>query len=230
MGKQSISIKQLSLADRPREKLIQKGRQSLTDSELLAIILGTGNKNDSVLGLAQKILTQANHDLSTLAKMSVNDLKKINGIAEAKAVNIIAALELGRRRKELNQPELLIINSSRDVFEEVEVKYRDLQHEEFWVIYLNRANKIIHKQCLSIGGVSGTVADVRIILKYALEHLASGIILTHNHPSGNLRPSEEDIRLTSKCKTACEFYDIKLLDHLIIYDSKYYSFTENGLI
>ncbi len=224
------SIKVWAEEDRPREKLMIKGRHALTDAELLAILLGSGSRNESAIGLAQKILAHANNDLSTLAKMSAIDLQKIKGIGEAKALNIMAALELGRRRKEISSLLKPQMNTSKDVFNELEGVYKDLQHEEFWVLFLNRANRIIAKKCLSRGGINGTVVDIRLLMKSAIDMLTSGIIISHNHPSGNLYPSEEDLAMTRKCKQACEYLDIRLLDHLIVADDKYYSFQENGVL
>ena len=224
------SIKVWAEEDRPREKLILKGRNALSDAELLAILIGTGSKNDSAIGLAQKILSHANNDLSVLAKMNAIELQKVKGVGEAKALNIMAALELGRRRKEIASQLKPQMNSSKDVFIELEGVYKDLQHEEFWVLFLNRANRVISKKCLSKGGINGTVVDVRLLMKTAIEILSSGIIISHNHPSGNLFPSEEDLAMTRKCKQACEYLDIRLLDHIIVSDDKYYSFQENGVL
>lgn len=226
----SVAIRFWAEEDQPREKLITKGRHVLSDSELLAIIIGTGTKDHSAISIAQKLLNSVDNNLFSLAKLSINDLQKIKGIGQAKAVNITAALELGRRRRDLVPLELPKILSSRDVYNQLEYIFRDLAHEEFWVMYLNRSNKIIAKKCLSKGGISGTVADIKIILKEAVDNLASGVVLSHNHPSGNMSPSQEDISLTHKCRDACIMLDIKLLDHLIIHENYYYSFSDNGIL
>lgn len=226
----SVAIRFWAEEDQPREKLITKGRHVLSDSELLAIIIGTGTKEQSAIAIAQKLLSTVDNNLYSLAKLSINELQKIKGIGQAKAVNIIAALEIGRRRREHIPIELPKILSSKDVYAQLEYLFRDLEYEEFWVLYLNRSNRIISKKCLSKGGISGTVADIRMIMKEAIETLASGMVLSHNHPSGNLIPSKEDIALTQKCKDACSMLDIKLLDHIIIHENNYYSFSDNGTL
>jgi DNA repair protein RadC len=225
-----LTIKEWSLADRPREKLKIYGRQSLSDSELLAILIGSGTPNENAVTIAQKLLRLVDNDLSRLSKLSLKELKEQNGIGEAKALLIAACMELGQRRKEAQVEQLSKISCSNDIHVIMAPHFADLAYEEFWVIYLNRGHKIIQKKCLSKGGVSGTVADIRMILKSAIECLASSIILCHNHPSGNLVPSLEDKMLTNKCKDSALLMDIRLLDHLIIYENNFYSFSDEGLI
>lgn len=225
-----LSIKAWAEDDRPREKLITKGRQALSDAELLAILLSSGNKNETAVQLAQRILNSNQNSINQLAKLQLNDLKKYKGVGEAKAVTIAAALEIGRRRTDETNEEKVKITSSKVAYDILKSKLSDLPHEEFWVLFLNRQNSIIKTECISRGGVSGTVVDVRLILKPAIEHLASGIILSHNHPSGNLKPSNEDIHLTKKVKEAAKLVDITLMDHLIIGEQSYFSFADEGII
>lgn len=225
-----INIKSWSPEDRPREKLLLKGRASLSDAELIAILLGSGTNTLSAVDLAKKILASVDHSLHALARLSVKDLMKNKGIGEAKALSIVAALELGRRRKELDFDEKPKITSSRDAFEILRPHLMDIAHEEFWILILNRANQVIKKYQVSQGGISGTVADPKIIFKAALDELASAIILAHNHPSGNLTASKNDIDLTRKLKEAGRLLEIQVLDHLIITSSTYYSFADDGLI
>jgi DNA repair protein RadC len=226
----SIKITEWAVEDRPREKLIIKGAASLSDAELLGILISSGTKEKSAVDLGRELLGSAGNNLNSLGKLSVNDLKKIHGIGSARAVTIIAALELGRRRKLAEAMNSQNINSSKDIAEIFQPLLGDLPHEEFWILFLNRSNKIISKMKLSQGGVSGTVTDIRIIMKKAIEHLASGIIVCHNHPSGNLNPSESDIQITNKIKESGKLLDIQLYDHLIISDKDYYSFADNGLL
>ena len=225
-----LSIKAWAEDDRPREKLITKGRQALSDAELLAILLSSGNKNETAVQLAQRILNSNQNSINQLAKLQLNDLKKYKGVGEAKAVTIAAALEIGRRRTDEANEEKVKITSSKVAYDILKSKLSDLPHEEFWVLFLNRQNSVIKTECISRGGVSGTVVDVRLILKPAIEHLASGIILSHNHPSGNLKPSNEDIHLTKKVKEAAKLVDITLMDHLIIGEQSYFSFADEGII
>lgn len=227
---QHLSIKQWAEDDRPREKLLLKGKQALSDAELIAILLATGTRKETAVQLAQRILAEYGNNLNELAKLSVNDLKKFNGIGEAKAITIVAALELGRRRKDSDAREQTIVKTSMDVYKHISGRLSDLPHEEFWIMLLNRANRITKTELVSRGGVSGTVADVRLMLKSAVEHLASSIIIAHNHPSGNTRPSDEDIHLTKKIKEAGKLFDIALLDHIIVGENSYYSFTDEGII
>jgi DNA repair protein RadC len=225
-----LNIKSWSPEDRPREKLLLKGTSALSDAELVAILIGSGTPKLSAVELSKKILLQGNNNLNELARLSVKDLMKIKGIGEAKAITIIAALELGRRRKEQDPEEKPKITSSKDAFDILKGEMMDLPNEEFWVLLMNRANRVIKKKRVSEGGVSGTVADPKIIYKMALEELASGLIVAHNHPSGNLQASQSDLDLTKKLKEAGKFLEIQLLDHLIIANQKYLSFADEGMI
>lgn len=227
----SIKISQLAEEDRPREKLLLKGKSALSDAELLAILLGSGTKSLSAVDLAKHILTSVNQDLSQLAKMSVADLKKFKGIGEAKAITIVSALELGRRRKLINDlPKRAKISSSADVYHLMKPELMDEPIEHFYILLLNRSNHVIKKQLISKGGTSGTVADPKIIFKHALDSLANSIILVHNHPSGNLKPSEQDRRLTKKLKEVGDNLEVSVLDHIIFTDVAYFSFSDEGLI
>ncbi|HAN19910.1 MAG: hypothetical protein A2X13_11175 [Bacteroidetes bacterium GWC2_33_15] len=224
----NLKIKDWAVEDRPREKLLQKGISSLSDAELIAILIGTGTKNESAVELSKKVLKNANNNLNELGKLEIKDLMKNKGIGEAKAITILAALELGRRRKISGILEKQKITCSNDIYELFQPLLGDLSHEEFWVLLLNRSNKIIEKFKISQGGVSGTVIDVRLILKNAIEKLASSIILCHNHPSGNNMPSEADDSITNKLVEGCKLLDIKVLDHIIIADTRFYSYTDEG--
>ncbi len=225
-----LTIKGWSPADRPREKLLLKGTSALSDAELLAILIGSGTAKLSAVDVSKKVLQHAGNNLHELAKLFVKDLIKVKGIGEAKAITIVAALELGRRRKEVDANEKPKISSSKDAYDQIAGDLMDLPHEEFWVLLVNRAHRIIWKKRISEGGVSGTVADPKIIFKMALEELASGVIVAHNHPSGNLMASQSDIDLTKKLKEAGKFLEIQLLDHLIICGQKYLSFADEGLL
>jgi DNA repair protein RadC len=225
-----LNIKDWNPEDRPREKLLLKGTSALSDAELIAILIGSGTANLSAVDVSKKILLHGNNNLNELAKLSVKELMKVKGIGEAKAITIVAALELGRRRKETDTEEKPKITTSKDAFDLLQGDLMDLPHEEFWVLLLNRAHRVIKKKRVSEGGVSGTVADPKIIFKMALEELASGVVVAHNHPSGNLTPSQSDIDLTKKLKEAGRFLEIQLLDHLIIAGNKYYSFADEGII
>lgn len=216
--------------DRPREKLLLKGRAVLSDAELIAILIGSGTKSMSAVTLSKHILSSVANDLNSLAKLSVKDLKKFNGIGEAKAISIVGALELGRRRKESNQLSKPQIRSSEDAYKSITTELIDQPTEQFWVIMLNRSNKVIHKRAISLGGVSGTVADPKVIFNKALEDLASGIILAHNHPSGNKKPSQADIELTKKLQQSGRLLEIPVLDHIIYTDDGYFSFADEGLL
>jgi DNA repair protein RadC len=216
--------------DRPREKLLLKGRTVLSDAELIAILIGSGTRSMSAVTLSKHILGSVENDLNALAKLSVKDLKKFNGIGEAKAISIVGALELGRRRKESNQLVKPQIRSSEDAYKVMAPELMDQPTEQFWVIMLNRSNKVIHKRAISLGGVSGTVADPKVIFKKALEDLASGIILAHNHPSGNKKPSQADIDLTKKLQNSGKLLEIPVLDHIIFTDDGYFSFADEGLL
>ena len=225
-----FTIKNWALDDRPREKLLQRGRLSLTDAELIAILIGSGSREESAVELSKKILSKNLNNLNLLGKQSVSQLMQFKGIGEAKAISIIAAMELGRRRRSEEALENIKITSSNSVFEVLQPILGDLPHEEFWILYLNNANKIIEKFQISKGGITGTLVDVRITLRKALELGAVSLILAHNHPSGNLNPSDADKQLTVKLKTAAESMDIKILDHLIVTEKSYFSFADEGLM
>lgn len=227
---QNLNIKSWAEEDRPREKLILKGKSTLSDAELVAIAIGSGTAAVSAVEVAKQILNNIGNDLGALARLSVKDLTKFKGIGEAKAINIIAALELGRRNIDSGYVKKPKISSSSDVYEIMKQHLLDLSHEEFWVLILNRSNQVMKKQQISSGGVSGTVADPKIIYKSALSELASAVILVHNHPSGNLSPSQQDKDLTHKMKKAGEVLEIAVLDHLIFTDKGYYSFADEGLL
>ncbi|MBS9461722.1 DNA repair protein RadC [Flagellimonas sp. HMM57] len=226
----SFSIKNWADDDKPREKLVQKGRSALSDAELIAILIGSGNKEESAVQLSKRILASVNHNLNELGKLSVNQLMHFKGIGEAKAVTIAAALEMGRRRRGEEGEKVSKVCSSKDVFELLHPLVGDLEHEEFWVVYLNNSNKVIHKSQLSKGGITGTLVDVRLVMKRALELGAVGIILAHNHPSGTVRPSSADKQITQKLKMASEALDIKILDHLILAEQDYFSFADQGIL
>ena len=222
-------INQWAEDDRPREKFLLKGKSSLSDSELLAILIGSGSRNESAVQLCQRILASANNNLNQLGKLSIAQLTEFKGIGEAKAITIAAALELGRRRRSEDAEELKKINSSKAVFEIMQPIIGELPHEEFWILYLNNSNKVIHKAQLSKGGITGTVVDSRIVFKTAFEQNATSIILTHNHPSGKLAASQADIEITKRLKLAGEQLEILILDHIIITESGYYSFQDDGI-
>jgi len=229
-SKEHLRIPLWAEDDRPREKLLLKGRSSLSDAEILAILIGSGTKSQSAVDLAKQILQQVDQNLNNLARLSVNDLTKIKGIGKVKAISIVSALELGRRRKESNLSPKPRITCSSDVLDVIKPDLLDLNHEEFWVIILNRANYVLNKTQISSGGISGTVADPKLIFKSALEQNGSSIILIHNHPSGNLKPSQADINLTKNLKEAGKFMEIPVLDHIIVSDNCYFSFADEGLI
>lgn len=214
--------------DRPREKLMLKGKSALSDAELIAILIGSGSRNESAVDLSKRILASVDN-LNVLGKMSISQLMNFKGIGEAKAITIISALELGRRRRAEDAVELIKITSSKRVFEIMQPIIGELPHEEFWVLFLNNSNKVISKSQLSKGGISGTIVDVRLVFKLALENGATGLILCHNHPSGNLQPSDADRKITKKIKLAGDSLDVKVLDHLIITETKYYSFVDEGI-
>ncbi len=225
-----MKITDWAVEDRPRERLWNKGPSSLSDAELLAILIGSGTRNSSALDLARELLALAGNSLGQLGRLSAGEIRKIRGMGEAKAVTIAAALELGRRRKMAEAAENPQIRSSSDVFSIVSPLMEDLTHEEFWILFLNRANRVTGRMKISQGGVSGTVTDVRIVMKKAIETLASGLVICHNHPSGNTSPSDSDIRITQKIKEAGALMDIQLLDHLIVAGTDYYSFADNGAL
>jgi DNA repair protein RadC len=222
-------INQWAEDDRPREKFLLKGKFSLSDSELLAILIGSGSRNESAVQLCQRILTTAENNLNTLGKMSVAQLTQFKGIGDAKAISIAAALELGRRRRAEDAIELKKITSSKAVFEMMQPIIGELPHEEFWVLYLNNANKVIYKSQLSKGGITGTVVDIRLIFKMAFEQNATGLLLLHNHPSGKLIASEADLKITKRIKEAGQTLEIQVLDHLIITENGYLSFQDEGI-
>lgn len=227
---EKLGIKLWAEADRPREKLMLNGRRHLTDAELIAILIASGNKEETAVDLSKRILAAYGNDLGMLGRVSIKDLSKFKGIGEAKAIAIVAALELGRRRKDMAGSDLTKVASSREAFEILLPVFADLNHEEFWILLLNRANLVIGKHLISKGGQAGTVADPKIIFKTALEHNAANIILAHNHPSGNLRPSQQDIQITKKMVEAGKVLDLYVVDHLIITNKLYYSFGDEGLI
>jgi DNA repair protein RadC len=225
-----LNIKSWAEEDRPREKFAQKGKRSLSDAELIAILLGSGNRDETAVELGKRILSSVDHNLDALGKLDLAQLQKFKGVGEAKAISIAAALEVGRRRKSSEIKKRPKINSSQLAYEIVYEVLADLPHEEFWVLLLNRANQLIDKINISKGGVSGTVADVKLIFKPAIERLASGIIVCHNHPSGNLKASEADLRLTKKVVEAGKTLDIMVLDHLIVGHGNYLSLADQGLM
>ena len=225
-----LSIKNWAIEDRPREKLLLKGTQSLSEAELIAILIASGSAKESAVELSKRILASVNNNLNELGKLSIKELQKFKGIGEAKAITIIAAMELGRRRKLSEITKKIKIKSSNDSFQLFNHILEDLPYEEFWIAFLNRANKVLSKTKLSQGGDAGTVIDVKIIMKSAIENLASGLILCHNHPSGNLKPSNEDIKITKQLTEAAKLFDIKVIDHLIIANNTYLSFVDEGLI
>lgn len=228
--KSSFSIKNWSQDDQPREKLLYKGKAALSDAELVAILIGSGNKEENAVALCKRIFASVNNNLSELGKLSINQLIEFKGIGEAKAITIAAALELGRRRRGGEALKKKKITSSVSVFELMQPIVGELPHEEFWIIYVNNSNKVIQKNQLSKGGITGTLVDVRLALKSALEIGATGIILVHNHPSGTLKPSTADKHLTQKLKVAGESLDIKVLDHLIITEKAYFSFADENIL
>jgi DNA repair protein RadC len=215
--------------DKPREKLMLKGKSVLSDAELIAILIGSGSRNESAVDLSKRILASVDHNLNALGKLSIAQLMNFKGIGEAKAISIIAAMELGRRRRSEDVIELTKITSSKAVFDVMQPIIGELPHEEFWVLFLNNSNKILFKTQLSKGGMTGTVVDVRIVFKIAFEQNAAAIILTHNHPSGKLLASDADIQITKKIKTAGQQLDIPVLDHIIITEAGYYSFVDEGI-
>jgi len=225
-----ISIKAWAEEDRPREKLSTQGRRALTDAELIAILIGSGSRTETAVELSKRILHHYDNDLNKLAKASIQELSNFRGIGEAKAISIIAALEIGRRRDDTEVKAVESILSSKDAYNLMRRHLVDLNHEEFWIILLGRASKVIGKELISKGGLSGTVADPKIIFRVALQHQASGIILIHNHPSGNLKPSQSDISLTKRLSEAGRMLEIQILDHLIICDSGFFSFGDESLL
>ena len=228
--KEYFSIKNWSIDDRPREKLLQKGKNVLTDAELIAILIGSGSRNESAVSLSKRILASVGNDLNALGKLSIGQLMKFKGIGEAKAISIVAAMELGRRRRNTDAQEVLKITGSHTVYEVLQPVLGELNHEEFWILYLNNSNVILNKHQLSKGGMTGTLVDVRLVLRKALETGSVSIILAHNHPSGSLKPSRADKDITIKLQKAAAALDIKVLDHLIITENSYFSFADEGLL
>jgi DNA repair protein RadC len=225
-----LNLKSLAQDDRPREKLVALGRQSLSDAELLAIILGSGNKTETAVQLAQRMLHQNKNNINEVAKLSLNDLKKFKGIGIVKAINIAASFELGRRKSDLDSLERIKITSSKTAYQLFQKRLSDLPHEEFWLLILNRANQVIKEEFISKGGITGTIVDVRLICKSAIENNASGIIIAHNQPSGQIIPIKQDKEITIKLKSALILFDVSLLDHLIIGDLNYFSFADENLL
>jgi len=226
----SFSIKNWSESDRPREKLVAKGKNSLTEAELIAILIGSGSRNESAVSLSQRILASVENNLNALGKLDIKALMEFKGIGEAKAITIVAALELGRRRGGEEALKRQKITSSQSVFELMQPIIGELPHEEFWIVYLNNSNKVLQTTQLSKGGITGTLVDVRIVFKMALQVGAVGLILVHNHPSGTLKPSAADKNLTSKMKRAGESLDIKVLDHVIVTENAYFSFADESIL
>lgn len=230
MNYQPNSIKNWAEDDRPREKLLLKGQRVLSDSELLAIIMGSGSRDESAVDLAKRILASVENNWNNLSRLSVKDLRKFKGIGEVKAISIITALEIGRRRAAQGLLEKPKINSSQDAFLLLQSIIGDLPVEEFWVLYLNQGNFVVRKEQISKGGINQTSVDLRIIMKFALEEMATSLILAHNHPSGNLKPSQADINLTRKIKEAALSLDIEVFDHLIVTQKSYFSFADEGIL
>jgi DNA repair protein RadC len=230
VNKPSTSIKNWAIDDRPREKLLAKGAAALSNSELLAILLNNGSKNKSAVELAKEILKLGHDNLNELGKLSIHEFKQVRGIGQAKSIIISAALELGRRRHASASLEKTVVRSSRDIAGYLQATLKDHSYEVFAVVFLNRANKINHFEIISKGGITGTVADPRVILKKALEEDATSIVLCHNHPSGNLQPSRADEELTKKIKDAAGYFDIKIIDHIIVSEEGFYSFADEGIL
>lgn len=226
----SLSIKFWSDDDKPREKLVQKGRSVLSDAELIAILIGSGSRNESAVKLSKRILASANHNLNELGKLSIKQLMQFKGIGEAKAVTIAAALEIGRRRRGEEAQKITKITSSKSVYELLQPILGELQHEEFWIVYLNNSNKVLQTTQLSKGGITGTLVDVRLVMRQALELGSVALILAHNHPSGTLKPSNADKQITQKLKSAAQALDLKVLDHLIITQEAYFSFADEQIL
>ncbi len=225
-----LGIKAWAEADRPREKLLQQGRRQLTDAELIAILIGSGNKNETAVDLSKRILSSCQNDLDKLSQLGVKELSRFKGIGEAKAISIVAALELGRRRNGTGAPEIQKILSSIDAFRIIKADLADLPHEEFWLLLLNRANVMIGKHFMSKGGQAGTVIDPKIVFKIAIEHGAASMVLVHNHPSGNLKPSNADINITNKLVELGKLMEITIFDHLIVCNNNFLSLADEGYL
>ncbi len=226
----SFTIKQWSDDDKPREKLLRKGRSVVSNAELLALLIGSGNKRDNAVILARKILAEVDNDLAALGRLTVSQLMQFEGIGEAKAVTIAAALEIGRRRQGKGANAVSSINSSSEAYKLLFPMLSELAHEEFWIVYLNNSHRVLHVGQLSKGGITGTLVDIRLVMRQALEYGAVALILAHNHPSGTLKPSRADKEITNKLKTASEAMDIKILDHIILGQQEYFSFADNGML
>jgi DNA repair protein RadC len=230
MQSQNYSIKSWAADDRPREKLLSKNTSSLTDSEILAILIGHGTKHKNAVTLAKELLSSVKNNLNELGRLEIHDLLKLNGIGKVKAVIILAALELGRRRHITGALEKPVVRDSKQVADYLQVMLQDQCREVFAVLFLNQANRVNHFEVISLGGITGTVADPRLILKKALEYHAVNLILCHNHPSGNLKPSKADEELTYKIREAARFFDIKVIDHIIVSNDGYFSFADEGMM
>ncbi|MCP4312224.1 MAG: DNA repair protein RadC [Bacteroidetes bacterium] len=226
----SGTLKSWAVEERPREKVMANGIQYLSDTELIAILMGSGTRNTTAVELARNVLGGVGNNLHELGRQTISDLQKVKGVGPAKAISVMAAMELGRRRSGTHLVEKVPVKSSETVFNLFHPLVGDLEHEEFWLLMLNRANRVLGRFKVSQGGLSGTVIDTRIILKKALDNLASSIIVCHNHPSGNKQPSDADVKITEKLKKAAEMLEIKFLDHVIIADKSYFSFADEGLI
>ncbi|MBN9312418.1 MAG: hypothetical protein BGO40_13535 [Chryseobacterium sp. 39-10] len=225
-----MSIKFLAEDDRPREKFLLKGKNSLSDAELLAIILGSGSREESAVELARKILNSVNNNWHNLSLLHIGDLIKFKGVGEAKAISVATALEIGRRKAAQEVPERVQISCSKDSYNLLQPVLADLQTEQFWVVFLNQNNRVITKMGLTSGGINQSVVDIRVLFKHALDHLATGVIIAHNHPSGNLQPSSHDINITKQIEKAGDLLQIKLLDHIIVAQNSYFSFADQGLL
>lgn len=225
-----FSIKYWSLDDRPREKLLHKGKTNLSNAELIAIIIGSGSREESAVSLAKRLLAGVDNNLNELGKAQLSQLMKFKGIGEAKAISIAAAMELGKRRSSEDALERKKVTGSTSAFQILQPVLGELPHEEFWILYLNNSNKVIQMNQLSKGGITGTLVDVRLMLRRALEVGATALILAHNHPSGTLIPSQADKQLTLKLNNAAAALDIKVLDHLIVTEKAYFSFADDGLL
>lgn len=230
MQNNNLTIKKWALEDRPREKLLIKGKNNLSNAELIAILLGSGTRSQSALDLARKVLQDSSNSLNELAQLGVKDLKQFKGIGEAKAVAIVSALELGRRRKPDDRRLKPRLMTSNETYDFMKAELQDLKHEEFWVVLLRRNHEVINKYRVSSGGVSGTLVDPKLIFKRAVDELAAAVILIHNHPSGNKRPSESDVRLTRKIQSAGKLLDVSVIDHLIFANEGFYSFSDEKMM
>ncbi len=230
MQAEKKSIKNWNEEDQPREKLLKFGKQHLSNAELIAILIGSGNRDESAVDLSKRILERVDNNLATLGKLQLSDLQKFKGIGEAKAITLLACLELGRRRQAENLAEINKITTSKDAYHVLLPMLADLPYEEFWVLYLNKGNSIIKKEKLSSGGIDGTAVDVRMIMKNAIDFLATAIIIAHNHPSGNLKPSEADKKLTDKLLQAGKILEVRLIDHIIVSSNGFYSFADEGIL